>query len=149
VRALSRLVALVVAASAAERAALGEEAASEVEIVADRVEYDREAGRAEFQGGVQLRHGQVELECDRMVVEMGAEGRLVTVVASGHVRVRGRGFDASAGAARYEPAAGRVLLSDDPRVTASAGELRGRTIVVSLGDGRLSVERARGVFRVH
>ena len=127
---------------------LSEEGSGEVEVEAERVELDRDAGEILFIGGVLLRHGTVELRCGRLRARIDESGRLADIVATGEVRVRARGHRASAGTARYQPATGRITLSGGPMVQGESGVLRGRSIVIDIGTGRVTIEEAHGVFRV-
>lgn len=126
----------------------GETASSDVEVEAQRVELDRDRGEALFVGGVVLRHGAFELRCERLRARVNDEGRLTSMEASGAVQVVARGLRATAGSARYDPAVGRVTLEGDPTVRRGSSELRGRSIVVEIHTGRVTIEEAHGVFRV-
>lgn len=128
--------------------ATAETASSEVEVEAERVELDRERGEALFVGGVVLRHGALELRCERLRALVNDEGRLIAMEASGAVQVVARGLRATARSARYEPAAGLVTLGGDPTVRRGSSVLRGRSIVVEIHSGRVTIEEAHGVFRV-
>ena len=140
------LAAALLAVPGAPRA---ERAPAELEIDAERVELDRGSGRASFTGAVRLRHGELELRCDRLEAEVDGQGRLTAVVASGGVRLSaGNGVSATAGGVRYEPGSGRVVLTGSPSVRSASGTLTGRSVVIHLEDGRVAVEGARGVFRV-
>lgn len=126
------------------------EPAGPIEVEAARVELDRERGEVLFVGSVVLRHGQVELRCERMRARTGEGGRLVEVEAEGDVRlvVGGAELRAWAESARYDPGAGRLVLGGAPRVQGSGGTLRGRAITIDARTGRVTIEEAHGVFRL-
>jgi lipopolysaccharide export system protein LptA len=120
----------------------------EVEVEARNVELDSAGGIALFEGDVLLRHGSIELRCQRLTAEVDQGGRLVRLEASGQVRLSAEGILASAGAATYQPSTGVVTLRGQPQVRHAAGTLRGRVITYHSREGRLSVEDAHGVFRL-
>ena len=145
--ALATLVSWHHAAAEQQRSAAGQRSA-ELEVSADQVELERERRRAVFTGSVVLRHQELELRCDRLVAMVRDEGGLASVEATGRVRIEASGLSATAGAAQYRPEAGRLRLSGAPRVRSAAGELRGRSMVIDVSSGRVTIEGARGVFRI-
>ncbi len=128
--------------------ALAEQAAAEVEIDAEIMEIDREAGEARFSGAVRLRHGELELCCDQLTARVSDEGRLQFITATGAVRITASGLRATAGSATYGPGAGRLSLRGTPSVRSSGGVLSGRVITIDVGTGRVVIEEAHGVFRL-
>lgn len=120
----------------------------EIEVHARSVVVDNDEGQAVFEGEVRLRHGDLELRCERIVASVDNEGRLVGIEASGGVRLEARGVSAVAGTASYDPAAGVLTLRGQPQLRHASGVLRGRVIVYRARDGRVSVEEAHGVFRL-
>lgn len=143
-----RLIVVSIVAFCCPGLAAGESARTDVEVSAQRVELDRDRGEALFVGEVVLRHGGLELRCERLRARVNDEGGLIAMEASGAVQVVARGLRATAGSARYDPVAGRVTLSGDPSVRRGASELRGRSILVDIHTGRVTIEEAHGVFRV-
>jgi lipopolysaccharide transport protein LptA len=121
-----------------------------IEVEAARVELDRERGEVLFVGAVVLRHGLVELRCERMRARTGEGGRLIEVEAEGDVQLvmGGAELRAWSGSARYDPVAGRLVLGGAPRVQGPSGTLSGRTITVDARTGRVTIEEAHGVFRL-
>lgn len=120
----------------------------EVEVEARSVELDQDAGTAVFEGDVRLRHGELELRCQRLTAEVDSEGSVSRIQATGEVRLAAGTVTATAGAAVYEPSTGIVTLRGGPVVHHSGGRLSGRVIVYRSRQGRLTVEEARGVFRL-
>ena len=145
------LYGVLLGALALPNAALAETAgpeSSEIQVEAQRIEIDQEEGLAVFTGNVVLRHATLELRCERMTARVGEEGRLVSVEASGGVRIAASGLIATAGAVRYDPGAGRLILTGRPSVRNASGQLRGREIAIDVRSGRVSIREAQGVFRL-
>lgn len=129
------------------REALCEEG-SDVEVEATTVEFDQGEGRAVFQGQVILRHHSVEIRCNVLTAELDDQGSLVTILATGGVRIISGSIQATAGRAQYIPASGILVLHGQPSVQSSNGVLRGRLIRVDTRNGRVTIEEARGRFRL-
>lgn len=124
------------------------EVGGEVEVEAQRVELDRASGEVLFIGGVVLRQGSLELRCGHLRAQVNPSGRLLSMVATGEVRVVARGHRATAGRANYDPSMGRITLSGGPSIQGGSGIVRGSSIIIDIRTGRVTIEEAHGVFRI-
>lgn len=119
-----------------------------LDVRADRVELDQRAGVARFEGGVVARQDAVELRCERLTARYGESGEVTAVVAEGGVRVTSERLAATAERARFDRAAGVLVLTGEPEVRRGDDRLRGETIRIWPEAGRVVVEKARGRITV-
>ncbi len=84
---------------------------------------------------VALREGQAD-DLDATVGEIGA---IDSIIATGNVAIYQAGREAHAGRAEVLPRAGRVILSDSPRVLDGDTEVTGWQIVLNKGDRQVTV----------
>ncbi len=116
-----------------------------VDIRADRLELDQKAGRARFEGAVEVVQGALTLRCARLQARY-AEGDIVGLEATGDVRLSGKGWTAAAARAVWDRSAGRLVLTGDPHIRRGGDVLRGARVLVWPDDERVVVEQARGRF---
>lgn len=118
-------------------------AAEPVDIRADRLELDQKAGRARFEGAVQVVQGALTLRCATLAARY-ADGRIVSLTAEGTVQLTGDGWTAEARRAEWDRAAGRLVLTGDPRIRRGGDSLRGEKVLVWPDEQRVVIEQARG-----
>lgn len=116
-----------------------------VDIRADRLELDQKSGQARFEGSVEVVQGALTLRCARLQARY-ADGRIVGLEAEGDVRLSGEGWTAAANRAAWDRAAGRLVLTGDPRISRGGDTLRGARVLVWPDDERVVIEQARGRF---
>ena len=114
-----------------------------VDIRADRLELDQKSGRAHFEGSVEVVQGALTLRCVRLKARY-AKGRIVALDAEGEVQLSGDGWTANAARAAWDRAAGRLVLTGDPRIRRGGDTLRGARVLVWPDEERVVVEQARG-----
>ena len=141
------------------RPAAGQEAEkgeTPIEIEADMLEVDREAGTALFSGSVRATQEGLRLHADRLKVFYGEDGaggaEITRLEAAGHVLIdSAAGQSAQAQWAIFEVAENRIILGD--RVSLLQGEniIEGGETVMNLATGEARMgsgkgERVRGLF---
>lgn len=114
-----------------------------VDIRADRLELDQEAGRARFAGDVEVKQGPLTLRCETLAARY-AEGEITALTAEGGVTLTGDGWTARAARAEWDRAAGRLVLTGDPRIARGADTLRGARVLIWPDAQKVVVEQARG-----
>jgi lipopolysaccharide export system protein LptA len=110
-----------------------------VEVTADQLELDQEAGTARFTGAVTILQGDLRLGADVVDVEYGEAGdganEVRRVEARGNV-VFVNGEDAAeAERALYTPEDGMMVLTGDVLLTRPDSALSGETLRVNVDDG--------------
>jgi lipopolysaccharide export system protein LptA len=116
-----------------------------LDVAAERMELDQATGKIVFEGDVRATQGDVTLRCARLTARLVGEG-LADVQAESVTLTTGD-WTATAGAARYDDAAGTVALTGSPTVRRGPDVLEGARIVVWPETGRMVVERPRGTVR--
>ncbi|MBI2892826.1 MAG: hypothetical protein HYY06_04690 [Deltaproteobacteria bacterium] len=146
----SALDLLVGDAHAQERSPASERRASEpIDVRADNLDLDGEAGKAVFSGAVTLTRGVVTLSCDRLTATYGRSGEVVAARADGSVRLRkGTGLVATARGAELDLSRGEIVLEGPARLERPEGVVEGDRVVISLDRERVTVRGARGRFRI-
>ena len=119
-----------------------------VEISADRLDIDHPHRRARFSGHVRAVVGELRVSCDELTAGYDDLGNLTRLEASGAVGVEHGDLAAQAGHALFLAPANRIELSGQPSLVRAGNRLTGRRIVVELATGRVTVEAARGTFRL-
>ncbi len=119
------------------RAAQGEP----VEITADSLELDQDAGTAHFTGHVLVIQGQVRLSSNDLVVTYakGEASRIDHMVASGDVLLASDSEEAKAERATYAPEDHNVQMTGDVVLTQGNSVMSGQSLFVDLtaGTGRM------------
>jgi len=119
-----------------------------VEVESHSLRIDHDHGRALFEGDVRARYGDISLACSRLEVNYDRGGAVVSLLASGGVRVQRGAARASAATARLEARTGILVLEGGPLLRQGAHQLEGQRITVDLASGRIEVTSARGRFEV-
>lgn len=114
-----------------------------VDIRADRLELDQKAGRARFEGAVEVKQGRLTLRCATLAATY-AEGEIAALTAEGEVVLTGDDWTARAARAEWDRAAGRLVLTGEPRIERGGDTLRGARVLVWPEAQRVVIEQARG-----
>jgi len=123
---------------------------SDMEVLADRMEFDYQGGRLSYSGNVRVTHGGVKLKSDQLTItfEPGAEKPLETIRASGNVQVDYGEETASGDDAVYDPRNATVTLSGSAHLGAGKSSIEGESVVVYLDEGKAIIEGgAKGPVR--
>ncbi|MCK6571049.1 hypothetical protein L6V77_08040 [Myxococcota bacterium] len=122
-----------------------------IEVEAARMEFDRKAGVARFEGEVRVRQADLELRCARLTATYSKAGEVRTLEIEGGLTVTldaQAGLTARAARATLDRATGELKLSGEPEVVRGKDRLRGEHIVLFTETGRIVVEGARGVVHL-
>ncbi len=132
------------------------EDAPPIEIEADMLEVDREAGTALFSGSVRAAQEGLRLHADRLQVFYGEDGaggaEITRLEASGHVLIDSdSGQTAQAQWAVFEVAENRITLGDKVSLLQGENIIEGGETVMDLATGEALMrsgggERVRGLF---
>lgn len=141
-RALTALTAVLFVALTAPLAAVAEPVP--LDIRAERLDFDRKAGLARFEGDVVARQGDFELRCARLVATYASGGEVETVTIDGGLTLTAEGFTARAEQATLDRRTGEMRLMGHPELVRGADRLEGDRILFWPETGRVVVEKARG-----
>jgi lipopolysaccharide export system protein LptA len=111
-------------------------------IEADSMTFDYEGGKLTYQGDVEVKHGEVELRSDELVLtfQPGAEKSLQTINARGNVKVL-RGEERAYGdLATYDPDGATITLEGNARLGSGENSIGGETVVVHLDRKRAQIK---------
>lgn len=117
-----------------------------IQINADRMNSRSEAGTTEFIGNVHAVQGDLEVDCERLVVHhtssaRGKQGRIQKVVAMGNTRIRLENRDAYAEKATYIPNRNLLILSGgEARIREGENYISGSRVTYNRESGRIRVE---------
>ena len=111
-------------------------------IEADSMTFDYEAGELSYRGEVEVKHGDVELRSDELVLtfQPGAEKSLKTILARGNVQVLRGDERAYGNTAIYDPDAATITLEGDARLGSGKNTIGGETVVVHLDRKRAQIK---------
>jgi lipopolysaccharide transport protein LptA len=115
-----------------------------LDIRAERLDFDRKAGLARFEGDVVARQGDFELRCARLVATYASGGEVETVTIDGGLTLTAEGFTARADQATLDRRTGEMRLMGHPQLDRGADHLEGERILFWPETGRVVVEKARG-----
>jgi lipopolysaccharide transport protein LptA len=115
-----------------------------LDIRAERLDFDRKAGLARFEGDVVARQGDFELRCARLVATYAGGGEVETVTIDGGLTLTAEGFTARAEQATLDRRTGEMRLTGHPELVRGADRLEGERILFWPETGRVVVEKARG-----
>jgi len=122
-----------------------------IEVEAARMEFDRKAGVARFEGEVRVRQADLELRCARLTANYSKAGEVRTLEIEGGLTVTldaQAGLTARAARATLDRETGELRLAGEPEVVRGKDRLRGQSIVLFIETGRIVVEGARGVVHL-
>jgi lipopolysaccharide export system protein LptA len=111
-------------------------------IEADSMTFDYEAGELSYRGKVEVKHGEVELRSDELVLtfQPGDEKSLKTILAHGNVQVLRGDERAYGNTAIYDPDAATITLEGDARLGSGKNTIGGETVVVHLDRKRAQIK---------
>ena len=120
-----------------------------VEITADTLSVDQQAGTAEFDGNVVIAQGDLRLAADAVSVSYDeASGAITRMVANGSVTFVTATEAAEARAADYDVTSGTLTLTGDVLLTQGPSAISAERMVGNLDTGTARMEgRVRTVFQ--
>lgn len=126
-------------------------AADPVRIESERLEVIHQKNRAEFTGKVQLRRGDFELHCDRLVAyyKDQAGGELDRAEAFGNVTVSQGEKHGHGNEALYQQKGGILTLTGNAEMEEPGRTIRGETIVHLIESNHTEVKQSEAGGRVH
>lgn len=128
------------------------DASQPLNVSADSLRLDQDAGTAIFEGSVQADQGDFRLQADRIEVFYGklenSEANEITrLIATGNVKLASGTEMAEARSADFEVAEGKIRMQGDVLLTQGGNLITGDTAVINLDDGSARVEgRVRTVI---
>lgn len=114
-----------------------------IEIHADLMELDLEAGLLNFRGAVQAKQGQRLILADRMDVTYTESGQVTRLEALGNVKVKMGDTFAVAGQLLLDNVKRVIDLTDRPRVVQGRQIITGEKITYMIDSDRIVVTRPR------
>ena len=127
--------------------------ASPVKVTADSFVVEDAKQLATFTGNVVVVRKNLDLWADKLVVEYGEGGQsdIKSFTATGHVRIKTEGQDATGNRATFNPATQILRLIDDVTVTNASGTVKGPELIINLVDNTTQFKgndggRVTGVF---
>ena len=115
-----------------------------LEIRADRLDFDRKAGVARFEGSVEAHQADLSLRCQRLTATYDTAGELRTLVVEGGLSLTAEGLTARAERADFDQRTGEMTLTGQPELIRGADRLSGERIRFWPETGRIVIEKARG-----
>ena len=113
-------------------------------ITSDKLEFDHKQKYAFFESNVVVTDPEIKITSDELTVRFNADNDVTTIVAKGHVVIEQADRKAWSGKATYSIVDGKILLEDNPRVTAGKDVLTGDRITYFRDSEKLVCEpRAR------
>lgn len=111
-------------------------------IEADSMTFDYEAGELSYSGEVEVKHGDVELRSDELVLtfQSGDEKSLKIILARGNVQVSRGDEHAYGNTAVYDPDAATITLEGDARLGSGENSIGGETVIVHLDRKRAQIQ---------
>ena len=120
-----------------------------VEIGADSLSVDRNAGTAVFSGNVVIGQGDLRIAAERVrVIYDDTTGDITRLAMSGGVTLVTANEEAEAEAADYDLGTGELVLTGDVLLTQGDSALSADRMVVNVEDGTARMDgRVRTIFR--
>lgn len=119
-------------------------------VTADTMAYANREGRLVFSGGVQVVRDEYRMESDRLQIdlaELESERRDIRhMVAEGNVVFIYGERTAHAGRAEYDPKAGTVVLTEEPKLSDPRMEVVGEVITIDLATQESTVQGGSFTF---
>ena len=116
------------------------------EVTSDSLKVDSDSKRAHFEGHVNAAIGDLRVRCETLDVTYDDNGQVVSLSATGGVKVTHESTVATAARASLDAANGKLILTGAPRLTRGPHRLSGKQITVHLKSGQLDVIEAKGSF---
>lgn len=141
------LALLTLLALALAHAALA--AGTPVKVTADNFTIDQTSGQATFTGNVVIVRSDLNMWADKVVVRYGTggPGDIDALEATGHVRIKTTGQEATGQRAVFDPDSSILRLTDDVTVVSEQGTVKGPELVINLATDN-SVFKSNGGSRV-
>ncbi len=121
-------------AAAPEAEALAEEPTV---ITSEKLTFDQAEGYALFEENVVVKDARMTLTADRLRVMFDKEGKAETIEATGNVHIVQPERESRSGVALYEVASGRIVLSDEPRITQGLHSITAERITIWRNQSRM------------
>ena len=109
-------------------------AGTPVKVTADSFTVDQQSGTATFTGNVVVARSGMNMWADKVVVRYGSGGAadIDTLEATGNVRIKTSGQQASGRRATFDPDTAILRLVDDVVVVNAQGTVRGPELTINL-----------------
>lgn len=107
-----------------------------IEVSADKFTIDEKTRQAVFEGNVVIKRQGLDLRARTVTVIYGAGGQtdIDSLVATGNVRIKAAGQDATGDRASFDPSTQILRLTGGVQVRNAQGTLNGPELVVNLRD---------------
>jgi lipopolysaccharide transport protein LptA len=126
--------------------------AADLQVEARTMVFDFRQGRLEYEGAVRIRHGDVRMNSDQLMVTFEPENpsELQRIEASGNVQVLHETETATGHLAVYDPARATITLTGNAQLGSGPNTVKGEKVIVFLDEGRAVVEGGpSGPVRAH
>jgi lipopolysaccharide export system protein LptA len=129
------------------------DATQPLEVSADSLRLDQDAGTAIFEGAVQVSQGEFYLQADHIEVFYGqaedtGANEITRLVATGNVKLVSGAEKAEAQSANFDVAEGNIRMQGDVLLTQGNNLISGDVAIINLDDGSARVEgRVRTVLQ--
>jgi len=121
-------------------------AGTPVKITADNFAIDQSSNTASFSGAVVITRGSMTMWADSVVVNYGAGGQtdIDSLEATGKVRIKTTGQEATGNHAIFTPDNSLVRLSGDVRVVNAQGTMAGPDLTIDLANNTSVFKGSKG-----
>lgn len=120
--------------------------AEPLSVRAERATWDMKTQGLTLEGAVEATRGPFSLRCERLVLEVGADGQIQRAIATGGVALQRQTWTARGARAELDLPTGVLVLTGAPEVSDGRGQLRGERVVLRLDDERVECERCELVL---
>lgn len=122
---------------------------AQLHVTADRMEFNFKEGRLAYDGNVDVRHGEIQLKSDSLIMTFEPEDpqSLRTIAATGNVEVV-RGEEIARGqSCVYDPNKATLKLTGGATLGTGPNVVSGESVMVYIDEGRAIVEGGKGPVR--
>jgi len=122
---------------------------AKLHVTADKMEFNYKDGRLAYEGNVDVRHGDIQLKANSLVMIFEPEDaqNLKSISATGDVEVV-RGDEVARGqSAVYDPVKATLKLTGDATLGTGPNVVKGESVMVYIDEGRAIVEGGKGPVR--
>jgi lipopolysaccharide export system protein LptA len=113
------------------------------EITSDKLLFDYGEKLAIFTGNVVVTDPDMQMTSDKLVVHLTDADEIKLIEGEGNVVIKMEGMHSQSGKAVYEPATGKLVLTDQPQVSRKGSILQGLVITYFQLEDRLEAEKPR------
>ncbi|OQA27416.1 MAG: OstA-like protein [Verrucomicrobia bacterium ADurb.Bin345] len=106
-------------------------------ITSDRLTFDYKQKYALFENNVLVTDPEMQLACDKLLVNFDETGKAKSIKAEGRVTITQEDKTAHAGVATYDMETGKIVLAQKPRVLRGRDMLEGELITYWRDDNRM------------